>query len=127
MRHERWGSTPETRRAREPLPLRPLFRAPSRFERARRYMTPRRWLCVALVGAALAVGGFLGGCAHDTPIADHGTVTITWEIGPTPGTHCGWAREISPGHYLVTFRRKWGFDDPCWAHELGHAFGGSHR
>lgn len=67
----------------------------------------------------------LQGCASK-PIADRGTVLLTWEIGSVPGLHCGYAREIARGHYLVTFRRAYSFDDPCVIHELTHVFGGDH-
>ena len=81
MIHDRWGDSPATRRHREPLPARPLFRAPGALERARRYMTPRRWLCVALVAAALGVLA-LSGCATAGAIINEGP--LTWRLTHEP-------------------------------------------
>jgi hypothetical protein len=84
MKHERWTAEDVAKlhreevdyrlklwdrmvEAAEPRPMPPLFRALGPFERARRYLTPKRVLCVALVAASLAVGGFLGGCAGIAP------------------------------------------------------------
>lgn len=71
----------------------------------------------------------LTGCATQptTPIADSGSVRITWEIGYVPPQYgCGYAREVARGHWLVTFRRKYGWHELCWPHELNHAFGAEH-
>ena len=90
-------------------------------------MTPtlaRRCLLVCLVA--------MSGCAvYETrqPMADRGTVLLTWEIAPehVPGNHCGWAREIAKGHWLISFRRAYDFNHECVIHELGHAMGASHK
>jgi hypothetical protein len=90
--------------------------------------TARRLLLSSLVGIALVVVG----CAHyeqKQPMAERGTVLLTWEVAPerVPANHCGWAEQIAKGHWLISFRRAYDFNHVCWAHELGHAFGGSHQ
>lgn len=92
-------------------------------------MILRRLLLIALVAATVLL---CFGCAQyeiRQPMAERGTVTITWEVNPArvPGNHCGWASEIAQGHYLITFRRAYDFNNVCWPHELNHAFGGSHQ
>ena len=90
-------------------------------------MTPtlaRRCLLVCLV--------VVSGCAAyevRQPMADRGTVLLTWEVAPehVPGNHCGWAREIARGHWLISFKRAYDFNNVCWPHELAHAMGGSHQ
>ena len=71
------------------------------------------------------------GCAaYETrqEMAERGTVLITWAVDPSrvPGSHCGWATEISRGHYLVLFKRKYGFEELCWVQEIFHALGATH-
>lgn len=87
----------------------------------------RRLLLIALVAATLWLA--FGCASYETrPMAERGTVLLTWEVDPSrvPGNHCGWAVEIAKGHWLVTFRRAYGFDHICWPHELAHAFGADH-
>lgn len=94
--------------------------------------TARRLLLTACVLGALLAGGFLGGCAQyeiRRPMAESGTVLITWEVNPArvPGNHCGWAEQIARGHYHITFRRAYDVNDLCVAHEAWHFLGGSHK
>jgi hypothetical protein len=76
--------------------------------------------CLSLVGCA--------GYETREPMAERGTVLITWEVNPArvPGNHCGWAEQIAEGHWLISFRRLYDFNNVCWPHELGHAMGGKH-
>lgn len=90
----------------------------------------RRILLVALVLAALALAQ---GCAMfdryeiRRPMDDTGTVKVTWLVGYVPPQYgCGYALEIEPGHWLLTFREKYDFNHVCWPHEFAHAFGARH-
>lgn len=88
----------------------------------------KRSLLVLLVAAALAA--VLSGCAGyelRQPMADRGTVTLTWQIGTPPCGGCGCAQEIAKGHWLVTLRREYTFNDLCASHELLHVFGARHE
>jgi hypothetical protein len=94
-------------------------------------MLLRRLLLILLVLAALAT---VSGCAMfdryeiRQPMADYGTVKVTWLVGYVPPQFgCGYALEIEPGHYLLTFRERYDFNHVCWPHELNHAFGGRHQ
>ena len=93
------------------------------------YFNARRLLLLALV--LLAVLALQGCAAYEArqPMAQRGTVLVTWEIAPdrVPGDACGFAQEIATGHYLITFRRAYDFNNVCWPHEFNHAFGGRHE
>jgi hypothetical protein len=93
--------------------------------------TARHLLLLALVYGAVQT---LPGCAHfdryeiRQPMADYGSVKVTWLVGYVPPQFgCGYALEIEPGHYVLTFREKYDFNHPCWAHEFAHAFGARHQ
>lgn len=93
--------------------------------------TNRRILLTLLVLIALIP--VLTGCAEyeiRQPMAERGTVLVTWRVSPSevPKGHCGWAQEISRGHYLITFTRVFDlFNEPCPIHELGHVMGATHK
>lgn len=92
-------------------------------------ITRRRILLVALVLATVWAG--FGCAAYEIrqPMAESGTVTVTWRVSPleVPGDHCGWATQIARGHYLLTFKRRFDVNSECTIHELWHALGGSHQ
>jgi hypothetical protein len=94
----------------------------------------RKTILVCLVLAAL-IHVSLSGCAHfdryeiRQPMADYGTVKVTWLVGYVPPQFgCGYALEIEPGHYLLTFRQPIDFNNGhCLSHELLHALGSRHQ
>ena len=95
-------------------------------------MLIRRLLLILLVVATLPA---LPGCAMfdryeiRQPMADYGTVKVTWLVGYVPPQFgCGYALEIEPGRYLLTFRQKLDFNNAeCLGHEWLHALGGRHQ
>jgi hypothetical protein len=95
-------------------------------------MLLRRLLLILLVLAALAT---VSGCAMfdryeiRQPMADYGTVKVTWLVGYVPPQFgCVYALEIEPGHYLLTFRQPIDFNTAnCLSHELLHALGSRHQ
>ncbi len=86
----------------------------------------------ALALVALAMLELLAGCAQyeiRQPMANRGTVLVTWEVNPArvPGNHCGWAEQIAANHWLISFRRAYDPNHECVIHELWHAMKGIHQ
>lgn len=155
MKHERWTREDAEREYREyrlsqwdrmvaaaePAPMPPLFRALGPLERVRRYLTPRRWLCVALVAAALAGGGFLASCAQPhAPRMTHAPLPPRLVALSIPALQAKCIALDGGARYAMyhgCVERDYGQgvcrvytepDPPAWivAAELEHCAGGSH-